>query len=55
MNDDSSSRLDALLRDPLHGVTLIRLRDRHQSVTVDAGLGWRKGHHPQICKTCHTN
>jgi len=55
MSVDPHSRLAELLHDPLHGVVFARLRDRHQPMTVDDGLGWRKGHHPQICRTRATS
>jgi len=52
MSDDPYARLAELLHDPLHGVTLARLRDRHQPVTVETGVWRSKGRHPQRCKTC---
>jgi len=54
MNDAAKARLAELLRDPLHGVILARLRDRHQPVTVDTGVWRSKGRYPQRCRTCET-
>jgi len=49
---DFHDRLVELRSLPLHGVTLIRLQDRHQPVTVETGVWRSKGRHPQCCRTC---
>ena len=55
MSDATHDRLAELLRDPLHGVTFVRLRDRHQPVTVETGVWRSKGRHPQRCAACGTS
>jgi len=55
MSDVTRDRLAELLRDPLHGVTLIRLRDRHQAMTVETGVWRSQGSHPQRCRTWETS
>ena len=54
MSDGARDRLAELLRDPLHGLMFIRLRGRHQPVTVDTGVWRSKGRHPQRCSACQT-
>jgi hypothetical protein len=49
MSVEPQNRLAELLRDPLYGVTFIRLRDRHQPVTVEPGVWRGKGRYPQRC------
>jgi hypothetical protein len=45
---------DQVVRDPLHGLTYIRLRDRHRPVEPDHG--WRvKGPKLEHCATCGTS
>lgn len=47
--DPPASRRDRLIRDALHGLTYIRLRDRHRPITEPT---WRKGSNPAHCATC---
>jgi hypothetical protein len=46
------TRLQALLRHPLHGLPYIRLRNDHQPVV--GGPTWIKGGTAEHCKTCET-